>query len=172
MIIYALLPKSSCEALLLTTLLNRAARRCPLRGTQNPRRRGLSRRHLRLYGLMAAVVQQMDPMWLDAVIGRPSSCTASNVSKRASSSYTPYRMLVFIANFYIGYMVAIFTLPTFSLHFTTCEYGPGNASLSGLFKLAFLGALCLNVGLCAIPPTTHLTWQTRLHQPQLGKIQV
>ena len=47
-------------------------------------------------------------------------------------------------------MVAIFACLLFLAYFTTCEYGPGNATaFPGLFKFGFSRCSLLNVGLCA-----------------------
>lgn len=65
-----------------------------------------------IYSMMAyMVMQQMDPMWLDAIIGLPLVMMGVEriVTEKRFGLYTGTLALVFISNFYIGYMVAIFT---------------------------------------------------------------
>ncbi len=65
-----------------------------------------------VYALMSyMVVQLMDPMWLDALIYLPLICVGVNklVNKGVMLPYIIPLTLMFIAHFYIGYMVGIFT---------------------------------------------------------------
>ena len=65
-----------------------------------------------VYALMSyMVVQLMDPMWLDALIYLPLICVGVNklVNQGKMLPYIIPLALMFIAHFYIGYMVGIFT---------------------------------------------------------------
>ena len=65
-----------------------------------------------MYALMAyMVVQYMDPMWLDGLIYLPLICWGVHrlVNEGKMTSYIIPLALMFIAHFYIGYMVGIFT---------------------------------------------------------------
>ena len=65
-----------------------------------------------MYALMSyMVVQLMDPMWLDGLIYLPLICHGVHRLVE-EGKFTPYIIplaLMFIAHFYIGYMVGIFT---------------------------------------------------------------
>ncbi|MBP3798969.1 MAG: YfhO family protein [Ruminococcus sp.] len=65
-----------------------------------------------MYALMSyMVVQLMDPMWLDGLIYLPLICHGVHRLVE-EGKFTPYIVplaLMFIAHFYIGYMVGIFT---------------------------------------------------------------
>lgn len=65
-----------------------------------------------MYALMAyMVVQLMDPMWLDGLIYLPLICWGVHrlVNEGRLAPYIIPLALMFIAHFYIGYMVGIFT---------------------------------------------------------------
>lgn len=163
MIIYALLPKKFItEALLLTTLLKSGCASLSFAWYLKKSRGGGGYRGVIfgvLYGLMGyMVVQQMDPMWLDAVIGLPIIMYGVErlIKEGKFILYTVSLTLVFIANFYIGYMVAIFTLAYFFFaYFTTCEYGPGNARrfFRAFFKFGFFSVLSALMSAFVLIPT-------------------
>lgn len=73
-----------------------------------------------IYALMAyMVVQLMDPMWLDGLILLPLIC--KGIEKLVDNGKMLYFIipltLMFIANFYIGWMVAIFSVLYFLAYF-------------------------------------------------------
>ena len=70
------------------------------------------------YGLMSyMVVQLMDPMWLDGLIYLPLICLGVHrlVDRGKTLPFAIPLALMFIAHFYIGYMVGIFTFIYFIL---------------------------------------------------------
>ena len=75
-----------------------------------------------MYALMAyMVVQLMDPMWLDGLIYLPLICLGVKRLLK-EGKMLPYIIpltLMFIAHFYIGYMIAFFTF----CYFVTCFFG-------------------------------------------------
>ena len=134
MLIFVLFPKKLItEALLTTALLKTGCASLSLayylrktRGGENVRIVIFST----TYALMTyMVMQQMDPMWLDAVIGLPIIMLGLERMMKSGKYmlYTISLALVIYSNFYIGYMVAIFTtMYFFYAYFTTCTFGPGN----------------------------------------------
>ena len=73
-----------------------------------------------IYSLMAyMIVQLMDPMWLDGLIYLPLIC--KGIDKLVDEKKWLYLVipltLMFIANFYIGWMVAIFCIIYFLAYF-------------------------------------------------------
>ena len=76
------------------------------------------------YSLMSyMVVQLLDPMWLDALIYLPLICLGVHrlVDKGKMLMYIIPLALLFIAHFYMGYMVGIFTFIYFLLYCFTKE---------------------------------------------------
>ena len=77
------------------------------------------------YGLMSyMVVQLMDPMWLDGLIYLPLICLGVHrlVEKGKMLLFIIPLALMFIAHFYIGYMVGIFTF----IYFVYCYISQEN----------------------------------------------
>lgn len=73
-----------------------------------------------IYALMAyMIVQLMDPMWLDGLILLPLIC--KGIEKLVDENKLLYFIipltLMFIANFYIGWMIAIFSILYFIAYF-------------------------------------------------------
>lgn len=80
------------------------------------RHRGLSDTTTVCFSVMYAlcgffVVQTMDPMWLDGLVALPLAAMGVEriCDKRRFKLYVLSLVYIFIANFYIGYMVGIFT---------------------------------------------------------------
>ncbi len=146
MIIYALFPKKLItEALLATALLRTGCASLSFAYYLKKSRGGQTSKILlfsTMYALMAyMVIHQMDPMWLDALITLP--LIMFGVEKLVKEGkfilFTVALTLTFISNFYIGYMVAIFTAAYFFFaYFTGCRYGKGN--VANFFKKAGLFA--------------------------------
>lgn len=112
--------------------------------------RKLSKNTAALFSLMYAlcaymVVETMNPMWLDGVLILPLVCFGIEALVRENR----FKLLVislcyaFISNFYIGFMIAIFTVIYFLyFFFANAEYnGAKNVILSLLKKGLFTG-LC------------------------------
>ena len=59
-----------------------------------------------------AVIQLMDPMWLDGLVLLPMIALGIEylVDKKARANYIIPLALIFVANFYIGFMLAIFSV--------------------------------------------------------------
>lgn len=135
MIIYLLFPKKLItEALLTTALLKTGCASLSFAYYLKKTRGGQTTKIIIfscMYSLMTyMVMHQMNPMWLDALIYLPLIMLGVEelVKHGKFTLYTVALTLTFIANFYIGYMVAIFTAAYFLYaYFTLCEYGPGNA---------------------------------------------
>lgn len=75
-----------------------------------------------MYALMSyMIVQLMDPMWLDGLIYLPLICLGVHklVNEGKLLPYIIPLALMFIAHFYIGYMVGIFTF----MYFCLCFFG-------------------------------------------------
>lgn len=75
-----------------------------------------------MYALMSyMVVQLMDPMWLDGLIYLPLICLGVRrmINEGKMLSYIIPLSLMFIAHFYIGYMIGFFTL----CYFFFCFFG-------------------------------------------------
>lgn len=73
-----------------------------------------------LYALMAyMIVQLMNPMWLDALILLPVICYGIEklIDKKKILWFTIPLTIMFIANFYIGWMVAIFCILYFIAYY-------------------------------------------------------
>ena len=78
------------------------------------------------YGLMSyMVVQLMDPMWLDGLIYLPLICLGVHrlVDRGKTLPFAIPLALMFIAHFYIGYMVGIFTFIYFIYYCFTQKNG-------------------------------------------------
>lgn len=107
-----------------------------------------------LYALMSySVVQLMDPMWLDGLIYLP--LIVYGVEKLIDSGKS-LRMIVplaltFMANFYIGWMTAIFTVIYFFVYYFFMRKEDGEAS-SKLIKT------CVRFGLGAIAAGLLAAW--------------
>lgn len=75
-----------------------------------------------MYALMSyMIVQLMDPMWLDGLIYLPLICVGVQRLIR-DGKMLPYALpltLMFIAHFYIGYMIGFFTF----CYFVSCYFG-------------------------------------------------
>ncbi len=134
MIVYVLFPaKYITEALLTVALLKTGCASLSFAYYLKKTRGGQTAKILIfscMYSLMTyMVMHQMDPMWLDAMIYLPMIMLGVEglVKEGKFALYTAALSLTFVANFYIGYMVAIFTAAYFFYaYFTTCQYGPGN----------------------------------------------
>ena len=103
-----------------------------------------------LYSLMAyMIVQLMDPMWLDGLILLPLICKGIEklVDEGKWLNFTIPLALMFIANFYIGWMIAIFCILYFLAYFfaiSKTRFSVKNMVLSGCFFAigGVLAAVC------------------------------
>jgi uncharacterized membrane protein YfhO len=91
-----------------------------------------------MYALCSySVVQLMNPMWLDAMVFLPLLVLGieSMIRERRFILYTSSLALIFITNYYIGYMCCIFTLAYYLYYyFLVCEELPQNPkALQGNF---------------------------------------
>lgn len=165
MLIYLLFPKKLItEALLTTALLRTGCAALSFAYYLKKTRGGETTRILIvscMYALMTyMVMQQMDPMWLDAVIGLPLIMLGVEQLIRENKYllYTVALSLVFISNFYIGYMVAIFTAAYFLyVWFTTREGGKGSGLRfvkKGLL-FAFFSVLSAGIAAFMLIPAYH-----------------
>ncbi len=97
-----------------------------------------------LYAMCAyMVVQTMDPMWLDCVIALPLVCFGIDSLIRENRFRLLAGSLVycFVANFYIGFMIAIFAVLYFLCRFfSLCEYKEAKARTIAL-RFAGKGSL-------------------------------
>ncbi len=103
-----------------------------------------------MYALMSyMVVQLMDPMWLDGLIYLPLICVGVHklVNEGKMLHFIIPLSLMFIAHFYIGYMVGIFTF----MYFCYCCVGqPGRILPKRFFsKCVKFGAGTLIALMCA-----------------------
>ena len=131
-----------------------------------------------MYALMSyMVVQLMDPMWLDGLIYLPLICWGVHrlVDEGKLVPYIVPLALMFIAHFYIGYMVGIFTFFYFCTKYTAfrrqdiakkvlltlcgfryrhacCAYVSGVRSYN---RLQFFGSLASLSSLTLISPPQH-----------------
>lgn len=157
MIVYLLFPKTLItEALLTTALLRTGCAALSFAYYLKTTRGGETNRILIvscMYALMTyMVMQQMDPMWLDAVIGLPLIMLGVErlVKENKYLLYTSVLALVFISNFYIGYMVAIYTAAYFLyVWFTTRPGGKGCGRLFLKKGMLFAGFSILAAGIAA-----------------------
>ena len=114
-----------------------------------------------MYALMSyMVMQQMDPMWRDAVIGLPLIMLGGErlIQENKFLLYTSVLAAVIISNFYIGNMVAIFTAEYFLYaYFTTCTFGKGNAVrfLKKGLLFAFFSVLAAGIAAFMLIPAYH-----------------
>lgn len=128
MVIYLLFPKEYItEALLTTALLKTACASLSFGYFLNVTRGGQKVKiviYCCMYSLMTYfVMHQMNPMWLDAVIALPLIMLGVDRLVREGKYvlYTVALTYAFLSNFYIGYMVAIFTACYFFYSFFTNE---------------------------------------------------
>ena len=103
-----------------------------------------------MYALMSyMIVQLMDPMWLDGLIYLPFICLGVHklVNEGKLLPYIIPLALMFIAHFYIGYMVGIFTF----MYFCLCFFGkPGRiVPKNFVSKIVKFGVGTLIAILCA-----------------------
>ncbi len=73
-----------------------------------------------LYSVMSyMIVQLMDPMWLDALVFLPLICIGIEyiVDHNRVAFFILFLSLMFIANFYIGWMIAIFSCLYFLVYY-------------------------------------------------------
>ncbi len=168
MLVYCLFPKKLITEALLTTALLRtglASLMFAVYVKRSPNVHVKSDDRIRvvifstMYALMTYMVeQQMDPMWLDAVVLLPIVMLGVEklIKERNFTLYTAILSLVFISNFYIGYMVAIFTfLYFFYAFFTMTELKKGwwkEFLVSGLLFGAF-SLLCAAIAAVVLIPT-------------------
>ena len=137
MLVYVLFPKEFITEALLTTALLKTACASLSFGYYLQVSRGGQKTKIVIYSCMYAlmsyfVMHQMNPMWLDAVIALPLIMLGVDKLVREGKYvlYTVALTYAFISNFYIGYMVAIFTACYFFYSFfTNEEFGQ-----KGLFK--------------------------------------
>lgn len=165
MLVYLLFPKTLItEALLTTALLRTGCAALSFAYYLKTTRGGETNRILivsMMYALMTyMVMQQMDPMWLDAVIGLPLIMLGVErlIQENKFLLYTSVLAAVFISNFYIGYMVAIFTAVYFLYaYFTTCTFGKGNAVrfLKKGLLFAFFSVLAAGIAAFMLIPAYH-----------------
>ena len=154
MIIYLLFPKKLItEALLTTALLKTGCASLSFAYYLKKTRGGQTTKIIIfscMYSLMTyMVMHQMNPMWLDALIYLPLIMLGVEelVKHGKFTLYTVALTLTFIANFYIGYMVAIFTAAYFLYaYFTLCEYGPKRETV---FKPRFRRVSVLSAAMAA-----------------------
>ncbi|MBR4940707.1 MAG: YfhO family protein, partial [Clostridia bacterium] len=128
MLVYVLFPKEYITEALLTTALLKTACASLSFGYFLSETRGGQRAKIVIYSCMYAlmsyfVMHQMNPMWLDAVIALPLIMLGVDRLVREGKYvlYTVALTYAFISNFYIGYMVAIFTAAYFFYSFFTNE---------------------------------------------------
>ena len=104
------------------------------------------------YALMTyIVVELMDPMWLDGLIYLPFICygVGKLIDKKKTLFFIIPLALVFIAHFYIGYMIGIFTALYFLYYLFTTK--TKQTAKSVLFSiLRFIGSAVIAVMLACI----------------------
>ncbi|MBR4305779.1 MAG: YfhO family protein, partial [Ruminiclostridium sp.] len=112
--------------------------------------RGLSKTTAATFSLMYSlcaymVVETMNPMWLDGVLILPIVCFGIEALIKENR----FKLLIaslcyaFITNFYIGFMIAIFTVIYFLYYFfANTEYDRAGKVLSSLFKKGLFTGLC------------------------------
>lgn len=103
-----------------------------------------------MYAMCAyMVVQTMNPMWLDCVIALPLICWGIDSLIKENR----FRLLVlslvyaFVSNFYIGFMVAIFSVLYFICRYFSLETYTGNTGAGIVKKFVTKGAF---FGVCGI----------------------
>ena len=138
MLVYVLFPKGYITEALLTTALLKTSCASLAFGHFLYTTRGGQKVKILIYCCMYSlmsyfVMHQMNPMWLDALIALPLIMLGVDRLVRQGKFvlYTLALTYAFLANFYIGYMVAIFTALYFFYSFFTNEEAPR----SGLAKL-------------------------------------
>ncbi len=112
--------------------------------------RKLSKHTAALFSLMYSlcaymVVETMNPMWLDGVLILPLVCFGIEALVRENR----FKLLVislcyaFISNFYIGFMIAIFTVIYFLYYFfANAEYKNAKGLIGSLIKKGAFTGLC------------------------------
>ncbi len=92
-----------------------------------------------LYAMMAyAVIQLIDPMWLDGLVFLPLIMAGMEylVDDGRRLNYIIPLGLMFVANFYIGYMIAFFCVIYFIFY---TFFGSDSKSLDGMGKVQAIG---------------------------------
>lgn len=124
MLIVMLLPRSIMTASILIMQLCKvgtaSVTMCHFLGSHKKMSRSTSLIFGIIYSLMAyMVVQLMDPMWLDGLIYLPLICKGIDllVDEKKWLYFVIPLTLMFIANFYIGWMTAIFSILYFLMYF-------------------------------------------------------
>ena len=147
MFVYVLFPKEYItEALLTTALLKTACASLTFGYFLNVTRGGQKAKIVIfscMYALMSYfVMHQMNPMWLDAIIFLPLVMLGVDNLIREGKYvlYTIALTMTFISNFYIGFMVAIFTALYFFYSFFTNEKIDLKNGTSEFFKKGLLFA--------------------------------
>ncbi|MBQ1955352.1 MAG: YfhO family protein [Clostridia bacterium] len=147
MFVYLLFPKEYItEALLTTALLKTACASLTFGYFLNVTRGGQKAKIVifsTMYALMSYfVMHQMNPMWLDAIIFLPLVMLGVDKLIREGKYvlYTIALTLTFISNFYIGFMVAIFTALYFFYSFFTNEKLELKSGVPEFFKKGLLFA--------------------------------
>ena len=98
-----------------------------------------------------AVIQLMDPMWLDGLILLPMIALGIEylVDRKLRANYIIPLALIFVANFYIGFMLAIFSVIYF-LYYNFLGTEKENVTLKEHAYTAYRFAYCsLVAGMCA-----------------------
>ncbi|MBR5519761.1 MAG: YfhO family protein, partial [Clostridia bacterium] len=128
MLVYLLFPKVLITEALLTTALLRTGLAAFIFAWYLKKTRGGDNSRIMIFSTLYAlmgymVVQQMDPMWLDAVVFLPLVMYGLEkmISENKFLTYTLTLTLIFISNFYIGYMVAIFMVVYFFYAYFTSD---------------------------------------------------
>lgn len=107
-----------------------------------------------MYAMCAyMVVETMNPMWLDGVLILPIVCYGIESLVREYR----FRMLIgaliyaFVSNFYIGFMIAIFTVLYFLYYyFATAKYNSAANVITGLFKKGVFAGICgITAAMCS-----------------------
>ncbi len=108
-----------------------------------------------MYALCAySVVQTVNPMWLDGVMVLPLVCwgVESAVKHNRFRLLTGSLIYAFVSNFYIGFMIAIFTVLYYIAEFFACaDYKAGVKKNAARFfaKGALVGASGITAALCS-----------------------
>jgi uncharacterized membrane protein YfhO len=120
--------------------------------------RGLKSSHTVIFAVMYAcmaymIVQLMNPMWLDGLIYLPLICYSIErlIDKGKMTSFALILALMFISNFYIGWMIAIFCVLYFlGYYFFLSEKTPETPFSHLVFSgLKFAGGGMLAAGISA-----------------------
>ena len=98
------------------------------------------------------VVQTMDPMWLDGVLILPLVCYGieSLIKEYRFRLLIGALIYAFISNFYIGFMIAIFSVLYFlAVFFGTADYGKKGVWTGFIKKGCLFGASGITSALCS-----------------------